>query len=75
MNELRIAAAKNSPEILLSRGGLIRIKGRSVHENALEFFKPVDDWVNDYINEPADVKMCIRDRLKAEWSVFFVWKK
>ena len=55
MNELRIAATKTSPEILLNPGGMIRIRGRSVHENALEFFKPVDDWVNDYINEPADV--------------------
>ena len=55
MNELRIAANICSPEILLNPGGLIRIRGRSVHENALEFFKPVDDWVNDYINEPADV--------------------
>ena len=55
MNELRIAANICSPEILLNPGGLIRIRGRSVHENAPEFFKPVDDWVNDYINEPADV--------------------
>jgi len=55
MNELRIAATKTSPEILLNPGGMIRIRGRSVHENALNFFKPVADWVNDYINEPADV--------------------
>lgn len=55
MNELRIAATKSSPEILLNPGGMIRIRGRSIHENILEFFRPVEEWVNSYILEPADV--------------------
>ena len=55
MTELTIVPYICSAERLLNPGGLIRFRGRSVHENALEFFKPVDDWVNDYINEPADV--------------------
>jgi len=55
MNELRIEATKSSPEILLNPGGMIRIKGRSIHENTLDFYKPVDDWVSAYILEPAEV--------------------
>ena len=55
MNELRIAATKSSPEILLSPGGMIRIKGRSIHENTLDFFRPVEDWINNYVLDPADV--------------------
>ena len=55
MNELRIQATKSSPEILLNPEGMIRIRGRSIHENMFEFFKPVEDWVNEYIRNPADV--------------------
>jgi len=55
MNELRIPATKSSPEILLNPEGMIRISGRSIHENIFEFFKPVEDWVNEYIKNPADV--------------------
>lgn len=55
MNELRIAATKSSPEILLNPGGMIRIKGRSIHENTIDFYKPVEDWVNAYVLEPAEV--------------------
>jgi len=55
MNELRIQATKSSPEILLNPEGMIRIRGRSIHENMFEFFKPIEDWVNEYIKSPADV--------------------
>lgn len=55
MNELRIQATKSSPEILLNPEGMIRIRGRSIHENMFEFFKPVEDWINEYIKSPADV--------------------
>jgi len=55
MNELRIQATQSSPEILLNPEGMIRIRGRSIHENMFEFFKPVEDWVNEYIKNPADL--------------------
>lgn len=55
MNELRIEATKSSPEILLDPGGMIRIRGRSIHENTLDVFRPVEDWVNVYVLDPADV--------------------
>jgi len=55
MNELKIPATKNSPEILLNPEGMIRIRGRSIHENMFGFFKPVEDWVNEYIKNPADI--------------------
>ena len=55
MNELRIEATKSSPEILLNPGGMIRIRGRSIHENTLDFYKPVEDWINSYVIDPAEV--------------------
>ena len=54
MKELKNSTHKNSPEILLSPKGLIKITGRSIHENVDEFFigRKLGD---EYINEPADV--------------------
>jgi len=55
MKELKIPPTKNSPEIVLTPDGAIKIRGRSIHENSINFFKPVEDWLNEYIKEPADV--------------------
>jgi len=55
MEELRISPGKNTPEILLSPEGIIRIKGRSIHENVTEYFEPVENWLTDYIKAPADL--------------------
>ncbi len=55
MDELRIASTKNSPEVIMTPGGIIKIKGRSIHENIIEFYKPVGEWVNEYIKSPAEL--------------------
>lgn len=54
MDELRLTATKNTPEIMLNPEGVIRIRGRSIHENVTEFFKPVENWISEYIKEPQD---------------------
>lgn len=35
--------------------GIIKIRGRSIHENVTEFFEPVTFWINEYIEDPAEV--------------------
>jgi hypothetical protein len=55
MEELRISPTKNTPEILLNPEGIIRIRGRSIHENVTDFFTPIEDWVTQYIIDPADL--------------------
>ena len=55
MQAVRIQPTKNSPEIILDPGGIIKIKGRSIHENVAEFFEPVDKWISAYIKNPADL--------------------
>jgi hypothetical protein len=55
MKELKIPSTKNSPEIVLTPDGAIKIRGRSIHENSIDFFKPVMEWLNEYVKEPADV--------------------
>ncbi len=63
MQEKKIPPTKNSPEINLSPNGVIKIKGRSISENVTEFFKPVSAWVDEYINDPAELT-CIDVRLE-----------
>ena len=55
MEELKFAPTKNTPEIILSPNGKIKIRGRSIHENAVDFFAPVEDWISGYILSPANV--------------------
>ena len=55
MQELKIAPSKNTPEIFMSPKGIIKIKGRSIHENVSDFFVPVETWINKYIVNPAQL--------------------
>lgn len=55
MEELRISPTKNTPEIVLSPQGIIRIKGRSIHENVTDFFDPIENWISEYIAVPAEI--------------------
>jgi hypothetical protein len=55
MEELRISPTKNTPEIILNPEGIIRIKGRSIHENVTDFFEPIEDWISEYITVPAEI--------------------
>ncbi|MCL2637035.1 MAG: DUF1987 domain-containing protein [Oscillospiraceae bacterium] len=39
----------STPYVLVDEGKkYINIKGESYHENVIEFFKEVNDWLNDY---------------------------
>jgi len=55
MEELRISPTRNTPEIILNPEGIIKIKGRSIHENVTDFFAPVEEWVKEYLLLPAAV--------------------
>lgn len=55
MQELRIPASKNTPEITMLPTGTIKIKGRSIHENVAEYFEPVEKWVEEYVKDPAEL--------------------
>ncbi|HCC71050.1 MAG TPA: nuclear pore complex subunit [Bacteroidales bacterium] len=54
MDQIYIESTKSSPEISLNPTGTLRFKGRSIHENAQDFFESVISWVGKYINDPAD---------------------
>jgi hypothetical protein len=55
MLEKKIISTKNTPEISLNPDGIIKITGRSMFGNASEFSEQIEEWVDEYICNPADL--------------------
>ncbi len=55
MEELKITKTKQTPEIQFnSKTGVFEIGGRSIPENTFEFYNPVIEWIEKYVENPAD---------------------
>ena len=52
--EKKILSTKNTPEINLNPDGIIKITGRSMDGNVNEFSEQIEDWVDEYLNNPAE---------------------
>lgn len=52
---IKIEPTNSTPEIILDPDGTIIIKGRSMNKNAAEFYKQTNNWIDAYINNPADL--------------------
>lgn len=53
METLTIEAGIKTPYIRLQPdGGLLEIKGKSIPENSLEFYRPVYAWIDQYATRP-----------------------
>ena len=50
-----IPLTKNTPEVILNPKGIIKLTGRLIPENAEDFFKPIEEWINEYFKNPADI--------------------
>lgn len=55
MEELKIAPTRNTPEIIFKPDGIFKIRGRSIGENVTVFFAPVENWITEYVQTPAEV--------------------
>ncbi|HRH65461.1 MAG TPA: DUF1987 domain-containing protein [Bacteroidia bacterium] len=54
MDPLIIEEGIKTPSISFNPGnGILEIKGKSIPENSLEFYKPVFDWLDAYSKTPA----------------------
>ena len=53
MDTLSISPTPKTPEIVFNAGGQLVIKGRSIPENSIDFFKPVYDWLDSYSTKPS----------------------
>ncbi len=52
MELFKLESTKRTPEIILDPTGAISFCGRSITENAVEFFGPVKNWVEGYLQDP-----------------------
>ena len=53
MKNIEIEGSSKTPEINFSADtGVIEIKGRSIPENSIEFYKPMIDWLEEYATAP-----------------------
>lgn len=53
MEPISIEGTAKTPSVKFNPGeGVIEIKGRSIPENSVEFYKPLVDWLEDYKANP-----------------------
>lgn len=53
MNDINIQGSAKTPTVHFSSGnGQLDLRGRSIPENSIEFYKPLIDWVDQYAREP-----------------------
>lgn len=55
MEDIRIEGTPKTPTVnFITDEGLLEIKGRSIPENSIEFYKPLIDWIESYAQTPKD---------------------
>ena len=55
MDKIAIEGTPKTPTVMLDAdSGVLKIEGRSIPENSIEFYKPVVDWLDEYGNSPKD---------------------
>jgi hypothetical protein len=55
MEDIRIEGTPKTPTVnFIKNEGHLEIKGRSIPENSIEFYKPLIDWIESYAKEPKD---------------------
>jgi len=55
MERVVIDSAKKTPHIVLDPVGLIKMSGRSIHEDPANFFDPLVEWIQNYCDQPNEV--------------------
>jgi SiaC family regulatory phosphoprotein len=64
MEPIIIDGTPKTPTIRFdSREGIFEIKGRSIPENSVEFYKPLNEWLDGYMQGPLD-KTVVNIRLE-----------
>jgi hypothetical protein len=53
ISKIELNATRETPVVVMQEG-LISIKGRSIIENAGDFYKPLYKWVTDYVAESVE---------------------
>lgn len=54
MKELIIDATYKTPYVEMNRSGQLIIRGRSIPENAVAFYQPINQWIIEYGQRPSE---------------------
>lgn len=55
MEKLVIEGSAKTPSVdFNSETGVLLLKGRSIPENSIEFYKPLNDWLETYAKSPCN---------------------
>jgi hypothetical protein len=55
MEPINIEGTPKTPSVKFNgESGVMEIKGRSIPENSIEFYKPLVDWLEDYARNPLN---------------------
>ena len=53
MESISIEGTTKTPSVILNpESGVIEIKGRSIPENSIEFYRPIIEWLDEYAKNP-----------------------
>ena len=53
MEPIIIEGTPKTPSVKFdAKGGIFEIKGRSIPENSVEFYKPLNEWLDNYMQVP-----------------------
>ena len=54
MEDLILEGSAKTPVVELKGNGELLLKGRSIPENSIEFYKPIIDWIDNYSQSVND---------------------
>ena len=52
MEDLKQEGSAKTPQVEFSSSGELLLKGRSIPENSIEFYKPLLEWIESYSESP-----------------------
>lgn len=55
MENFNLEGTAKTPEIKFDAdNGVLELRGRSIPENSIEFYKPLNDWIDNYGQSPKE---------------------
>ena len=48
MEDLKLEGSAKTPFVEFNSKGELLLKGRSIPENSIEFYKPIIEWIDNY---------------------------
>lgn len=55
MENLKLEGSAKTPSVNFNaETGVLELQGRSIPENSVEFYKPINEWIDTYGNSPKD---------------------